>query len=101
MFLICKFFIKRLKVIKTTTLIKLNLMPSNQPFLSAFLPKLNPPIKKEIMVESRKDIFKMVDDNHPVYSKKVKRRVDIKFFLSSSYACLLIKCIQLYKKYTM
>lgn len=59
-------------------MIELNLIPSNHPFLIAFLPNINPPIKKAIMVEMVKNTFKVVGDNQSIYCKKVKIKVEIK-----------------------
>ena len=61
-----------------TILITLNLIPSNHPFFKLFLPKIKPPMKKEMIVEIVKNIFKVFEENHPIYSKKVNKKIKTK-----------------------
>lgn len=45
----------------------LSLIPSHHPFLILFLPKMNPPIKKERMVKIVNRIFNVVEESQPIY----------------------------------
>ena len=58
--------------------IKLNLIPSNHPFLILLLPKTNPPIKNEMIIEMVNNILKVLGDRKPIYSRKVKSNIERK-----------------------